>query len=1054
MPDDAYNRFLGMPDGPRPPKAHVLLGVEPDVNDPEIIEAAVQRRMDQLDQYALSNNRATREQVQRLMNEVAKARVTLVKRAEQRAKKATQLADATPIPAPAATPTVPPRQPQPTIKPLPTLAAVIEKPAKPSRPPFKLSFTWPKLSAEAWSLLGVAWLMSIVVTATAAYFVASSIEPVPPPPPAGPIADNTKPKEPQDEPTGNDSAPPTLDPVDVEDAPVDPQPEPEPEPQPEPGPTVVAGFDPASADLQALTSQEIMDHVMAIEDTDERFQSYLVVRDRLAEQPVAQLKLVIQALKAFSNMDFFEHAASVQRVALGPTKINADGRSRLELTDLSAIQGMTFITLELRQQDGIKDFSPLGTISAQTLVVDSCDHFTDIGILKGVKNLQSLDLTGSAISDLSALAGLPITDLVLDRCEKLTSLDGLDRLPNLKSVSLKETRVLPSEVARAVGAAPGVKINESYHPSVMPLNVRDWEALSKYRDETTRHHAFIKLRDSLPPFSQAQIDLIRKELRHLNGTEVELRMWKHQASEYKITVGISGRNKGIKNLSPLAGVTAQAVWLRYLPDVEDFNFLRGSTIEHLDLSGCDQFTDVALLNTIEGLDKINLSGTGISDLRPLEIESLSELSIEHCKNIRSLSGLRLKTINRLSAAGSTALHDIDELHRVQGLTYLNLSGTSIDHLLPVARHTGLLHLDLSNCKDIRSVELLSKLTKLNKLVLHGLTEVPQAEFARLKQDLPNTTDIQYTPSNAVAGNDEPEAPPRPEPEPDLLPPLSYDKIRQIQNPRTRAYEFVKLRDSLEPYSRQQASLIRDAMRDFNEERRLNVEIKTNGKDAFTLVNREPEKSSFDSPLSKVKDISMLQGLTFEKVDLSGMISLSDFTALGTMKIKELNLNYCLMLRGFEAINKIEGLESLDLSNTNFDDLGELTIQELDTLTMKTCRRLTSLDGLEGKTIRFLSVGENLRITDYDALAQVKGLKWLDLNSTAITSSRPLDGLELERLDVSDCRDLVELNHLMDMNSLEKLDVSGTRQFTDSYLRALKSRIKGLEITHTTHPSGR
>jgi Leucine-rich repeat (LRR) protein len=164
-----------------------------------------------------------------------------------------------------------------------------------------------------------------------------------------------------------------------------------------------------------------------------------------------------------------------------------------------------------------------------------------------------------------------------------------------------------------------------------------------------------------------------------------------------------------------------------------------------------------------------------------------------------------------------------------------------------------------------------------------------------------------------------------------------------------------------------------------------------------------------------------------------------------MKIKELNLNYCMMLSDFDDINKVEGLESLNLSNTSIDDLDELTINELDTLTIETCRRLSSLDGLEGKTIRFLQAGKNMRLSDYDALSQIKGMKWLDLNSTLISSTGPLRGLKLERLDLSDCRGLTELAGLADMQSLRQLDISGSRQIQDGYAEGLRRRIDGLRV---------
>ncbi|MBX2850358.1 MAG: hypothetical protein KTR15_01275 [Phycisphaeraceae bacterium] len=1119
MPDDAYSQFLGLPDGPRPPRAHVLLGVEPDVNDPDIIEAAVQRRMDQLDKYALSNDRATREQVQRLMNEVAKARVKLVKQAEKRTKKAAKVAAAEPTPV-ASSPVVTPR-PTPQTAPNPKPAAAAEQPSAPSRPLFKFTFTWPRLSAEAWSLMGVAWLMSVVVTATGAYFIAGRIEPAPAPT-TGPLASNPTPDNANDP----DGSTPAVKPEPIGETPVaegpDPEPGAEPEPEPEQVPETVVDFDPELADLGAMTPREIMDRVMTINDKGRRLTAYVLARNLLVARPQKQLELVAQGLMAFNGMDQLSYSArrlsnGAIDFALAPRAGDDSGEyPNTKIKDLSAFNGLRFNSLYLCELDALTDFSPLSTIQAHTLRLEGCDHFKGLGALNNIlglrvlslknipindlrslrfdglselslqackqlttlnglqnKQIQTLaltdttgvtdfspisqaritkrlDLSGTRFADLSLLANQPLSELVLDRCSNLSSLKGLDRINNLRTLSLKETRVLPQEVAQMVGTLPNVVVQESYDPSVLPLDIKKWDALAGIKDKRLRHLNFVKLRDSLTPFSVAQADLIRKELRFLNNAAVDLRMWEGGSGELKLRVGTNWRDRGVTDLSPLTGISASEFSLRYLPALEDFSFLKGSKITHLDLAGCAKFTDVGVLNDVEGLEHLVLSRTSVSDLRPLLIKKLDTLSVEHCKNLRSLDGLDGMTIDRLSAAGSSELWHINALSRVSGLNYLNLSETKVNQIATLSTQRNLEHLYLSNCKELSSVSLLGRLSKLKTLVVDGLPEVPEDEFAGLKAAL-RETKIIYTRPDRVAQNNEAD-PIRPGPEPrgleaDQTPPLSFTKIKQIESPRDRQREFIKLRDSLKPYSGQQAGLIREAIRAFNGERKLNIRVSPNKEGtAYTFETSFNDREELlKGPLRNVSDISMLRGLSFDLLDLSGCLNVRDFSVLGTMKIKVLNLNYCMMLRDFDDINKIEGLESLNLSNTSIDDLDELTINELDTLTIETCRKLSSLDGLEGKTIRFLQAGKNMRLSDYDALSQIKGMKWLDLNSTVISSSGPLGGLKLERLDLSDCRGLTELAGLADMQSLRQLDISGSSRIQDGYAEGLRKRIDGLRV---------
>ncbi len=78
MSEDLYTRWLGVPAGDRPPDHYALLGVECLCDDLDAIESAARRRMEKLDEYALHPDPRKRQAVQRMMNEVARARVCLV----------------------------------------------------------------------------------------------------------------------------------------------------------------------------------------------------------------------------------------------------------------------------------------------------------------------------------------------------------------------------------------------------------------------------------------------------------------------------------------------------------------------------------------------------------------------------------------------------------------------------------------------------------------------------------------------------------------------------------------------------------------------------------------------------------------------------------------------------------------------------------------------------------------------------------------------------------------------------------------------------------------
>jgi len=75
---DVYAQLLGLPPGARPPDHYSLLGIPLFTSNRRTVEEAAHRRMEHLDRIALHPDSATRKAVQRLMTEVAQARVCLV----------------------------------------------------------------------------------------------------------------------------------------------------------------------------------------------------------------------------------------------------------------------------------------------------------------------------------------------------------------------------------------------------------------------------------------------------------------------------------------------------------------------------------------------------------------------------------------------------------------------------------------------------------------------------------------------------------------------------------------------------------------------------------------------------------------------------------------------------------------------------------------------------------------------------------------------------------------------------------------------------------------
>ena len=195
-----------------------------------------------------------------------------------------------------------------------------------------------------------------------------------------------------------------------------------------------------------------------------------------------------------------------------------------------------------------------------------------------------------------------------------------------------------------------------------------------------------------------------------------------------------------------------------------------TSLKTLTLSGCSKLHKMeANLGNLEGLKKLDMSGMGISDL-PLSMEQLTgliKLDQTNCKNLSRLS--RVPNLEKLILKGCTKLSRIhaslrdlkhlillgynnckclkslpckiswesleicihsscsklNKLPEIVGnmshLLELYLDGTAIKDLpLSMEQLTGLIKLDLTNCKNLSSLpEAICSLTSLKTLTLSG-----------------------------------------------------------------------------------------------------------------------------------------------------------------------------------------------------------------------------------------------------------------------------------------------------------------------------------------------
>lgn len=94
----------------------------------------------------------------------------------------------------------------------------------------------------------------------------------------------------------------------------------------------------------------------------------------------------------------------------------------------------------------------------------------------------------------------------------------------------------------------------------------------------------------------------------------------------------------ITDFTPLTGMPLDTLRVRNNPRFASLAVLQGMPLENLVLAGCREIKDVTVLGTMP-LQQLDLSRTGITDLRPLVQCPLRELNLEGCTDLTDLSPL-------------------------------------------------------------------------------------------------------------------------------------------------------------------------------------------------------------------------------------------------------------------------------------------------------------------------------------------------------------------------------------------------------------------------------
>ena len=292
------------------------------------------------------------------------------------------------------------------------------------------------------------------------------------------------------------------------------------------------------------------------------------------------------------------------------------------------------------------------------------------------------------------------------------------------------------------GCAKQEELPESEPVNEEPAEPRilTWEEVKQITDVDQRLDAFVRLRDSKPSFDE-QVELIRLGLMEFNEiAQVHLLVQILNDGRRKITLTKprpheeENPNQAIKDISVFAVMHVDVLNTYWCPNITDFSPLKTAKVRSLSILSCPGFSDVGVLNHIEGLSFVNINSSGLNDLRPLRVPQLKNLSLAGGSRLTSLEGLEGMTINRLFISNTPSLTDYSALSKIDGLKSLYLNNVPIKDLEYIT-DLELEYLLLTGCRKLQSLEGLESMRSLK--VLDFSNSSLQDEFRQIKGQLPS-----------------------------------------------------------------------------------------------------------------------------------------------------------------------------------------------------------------------------------------------------------------------------------------------------------------------------
>ncbi|WP_412554387.1 leucine-rich repeat domain-containing protein [Shimia sp. MIT1388] len=358
---------------------------------------------------------------------------------------------------------------------------------------------------------------------------------------------------------------------------------------------------------------------------------------------------------------------------------------------------------------------------------------TNIAALRGLPNLEALEITASPVTDLSPLTDLPaLTELKLSLPSDIDV--TLPDLPNLQRLKISH---------------PGKPVHLGSMPS---LEQADLLALCDTLPALTQSPKLTDLKtriakgQSLSPLAQATA-LTTLSLR-CDGKVDIAPLANLQPLE---TLDLFGADTtDLSALSTLPALTTLSLW--NTPATRFDALSQATSLENLTIQSLGQITDLGFVTPLSELNHLSLSSVSHCDVAP--VASLNKLAylllqtadpdldlgpLEYCDTLRTLHlslddaadhpmrapWPELPNLQTLSLSG-TGLASLNGLQRCRALKSLSCIGTAVNDLYPLRSLPYLEQLDISGSQvaDLSVLLTLPKFTKPSPYCTLALNDTP------------------------------------------------------------------------------------------------------------------------------------------------------------------------------------------------------------------------------------------------------------------------------------------------------------------------------------------